>query len=364
MRPVWKRQKGAMHCAPTSMSTALRKSALLIVARLQTPLWRRALVGPAILQAAFQIFVWLPQHLEFRDDNRDLFIYHATAQRVLDGKPIYVSQLNYGPDQVPTTFLYPPAFAAAIAPLGRLSLPDFSRLWYLLLVASFWIYATALARMATHRFTPQSTLIAGLVLMACPGTMVGMSLGNAQPIVHALWGLALAGGAQWRGAALAASALIKIHPLWPLLLAWRWEKKSIAPSIGILGMGAILGWVVCGVQSHGDWWKFAQPVVGQGSFVPGNVSLSFAVLRILKYFGWAYEGGPLPVAAKSYLALVTVAAPCISMWVVRQQKPKMQMAIVGSVAVLFAPLCWSSYLPMLLAPLALWLRDAWDEAQS
>lgn len=340
----------------------MRQFLVLIGRRLQAPLWQRGLLFLGFLALLFQVLVWLPAHWEFRDDNRDLFVYHAAAQRALDGKPIYTPMPNYGPHQVPNTFLYPPAFAAAIAPLGRLSLPDFSRLWYLLLLITFWIYAATLAQILTGRFTVQSTLIAGLVLMLCPGTLVGMSLGNAQPLVHALWGVSLAASPAWRGASLAASALIKIHPLWPLLIAWRWEKKAIAPSMGILLGGTLLGVAVCGWQSHLDWWRFAQPVVGQGSFVPGNVSISFVLLRLLKYFGWAYEAGPLPSIAKAYLALVAVAAPLAAMWLMRRQKPIMQMAVIGSVAVVFAPLCWSSYLPMLLAPLALWAREVWDAA--
>lgn len=320
-----------------------------------------------VLHLLLQLALWLPMHWQFRDDNRDLFIYHAASQRVLQGEPIYTAQPNYGPNQVPTTFLYPPAFAAVIAPLGRLSLPAFSRAWYCLLIAAFWVYAASLACLVMRRATVESTLIAGLVLAAWPGGMIGMSLGNAQPIVHALWGVALVGAAMAKGAAcgaaLAASALIKIHPLWTLAVAWKSDRRSIAPSLAVLLAGAVLGAVMCGVQSHWEWWKYAQPVVAQGSFASGNFSLSFLVLRAAKYLGWPYHSGPLPLLARAYLAATTVLAPLVALWMMRHQKPALQMSVVGAVAVLFAPLCWDNYMPMLLAPLALWLRTVLDEVE-
>ncbi|MDF2440753.1 MAG: alpha,2-mannosyltransferase [Abditibacteriota bacterium] len=337
--------------------------------RLRVPMWRRALLALGVLHLGLQLFSWFPKHWEFDDDNRDLFIYHATAQRVLQDRSIYTPQPNYGPEQVPTTFLYPPAFAALIAPLGHLTLPAFSRLWFSLLIVAFWVYAATLAHLVTRRATLQSTLIAGFVLAAWPGTMIGMSLGNAQPMLHALWGISLACGAAASGiaacgVALAASALIKIHPLWPLMVAWKADRASILPSLCVLLTGTLLGTFVCGVQSHWEWWQYAQPIVAQGSFAPSNFSLSFLALRAAQLLGWQYESGPLPGLARAYLTSVTLLAPLIALWLVRHEKPLLQMSVVGVVVVVFAPLCWDNYLPMLLAPLALWLRGILDDSEA
>jgi hypothetical protein len=309
------------------------------------------------LHLVFQLGWWLPIHLQFRNDNRDLFIYHQAAHSAVKGEKIYTPVPDYGPDSIPNTFLYPPPFAAAILPLGHLSLPEFTRMWYWLLILCFWIYAASLAYLATGRVTAQGVLVAGLLSAIFPGTAQGMSLGNAQPLINALWGLALALGPRGRGLALAAAALIKIHPLLSLMVAWKYEKASRWSSLCVLVPSVAAGFAIFGVQAHRDWWRFAQPVVSQASFVSSNVSLSFLPLRLWKACG-GYEGGPLPSGARNYLMLVALAAPIVTLWLARHLEPRLQMAAVGCVAVLFAPLCWDYYLPMLLVPLALLIKES------
>lgn len=323
------------------------------------PLWQNTFLVLAVLHVVFQFGWWLPIHLQFQDDNRDLFVYHKAAQAAVRGEKIYKAVPHYGPDSVPNTFLYPPAFAVFMMPLGRLSLPDFARLWYCVLIVSFWVYAATLSYLALGRITVRSLLLAGLFSAVFPGTMLGMSLGNAQPVVNALWGLAMALGPRGRGAALAAAALIKIHPLLSLLIAWKYERDSRWSSLFILVGGTLLGLIVFGVNTHREWWQFAQPLVSQASFIPWNVSLSFLPLRLWQSLGF-YEGGPLPAMIRLYLMIIAVLAPLVAFWFTRRLEPRLQMTLVGCAAVLFAPLCWVFYLPMLMVPCALLIRKRED----
>lgn len=329
--------------------------------RSRQPLWRNTFLVLAILHVVFQLGWWLPMHLTFKDDNRDLFVYHRAAQHAARGEKFYAPLENYGPDQVPGTFLYPPVFAAAILPLGHLSLPDFARLWYCILLLFFWIYAATLAYIATGRLSVRGVLVAGLLSAMFPGTMQGMSLGNVQPIINALWGLAFACGARAQGMALAAAALIKIHPLLSLLLAWRHQKASRWPSIAVLLIGIVVGIGFFGWQAHLDWWRYVRPVVSQSTFFSSNISLGFLPLRLWEMAG-GYHGGPLPAWARLYLLIIGLGAPLWTLWLLRRAEPRLQTACVGCSAVIFAPLCWIYYWPMLLVPLALLIRQKVSQA--
>ncbi|MDQ3814222.1 MAG: DUF2029 domain-containing protein [Armatimonadota bacterium] len=318
-----------------------------------------------VFHLAAQLGGWLPLHWQRTDRERDLTVYYDALRRLRTGQPLYQPWPDYVPAYTPSRYFYPPPFAAVFAPLGGLSFLWFARLWYLLLLASFWIYAWCLARLASPagtRVTIPAVLIAGLILDLWPRIYWAMSFGNAEPMLWALFGLSLA--TPNRGAALAGATLIKLHALWPLLLAIRHEGRRVPlPALLVIGFGLLLGWLVCGMQSYLSWWPAISPVLRQGTFNPDNISLSFAVLRLARLLGWDYNpADPLPRAAQLYLSLMAVAGPLFLIWLVRRQKPLMQYACVGAGVLLFAPLCWTMYLALLLAPLALWLREQQDQA--
>jgi len=327
--------------------------------------WRRlyqCISFLAALHLAGQLAIWLPAHWARTDPDRDMLIYHDAARRVVTGQPLYQPWPEFTPVQAPSRYFYPPPFIAVFAPLGYLSPVSFSRFWYLLLLAAFWVYAWCLARLACARPAVVTILIAGLALQCCPGTYATMSFGNAEPLLWALFGLALC--TPYRGSFLAAEAMIKLHPIWTLALVIRHEGRgALLQAALVFSAGFALSWFVCGPGSYRDWWPAVSPVASQGTFHPDNVSLSYAGLRLAHLLGWEHGGRPLPPLARLYLSLMSIAGPLWLLWRVRHQKPLLQYACVGAGTVLFMPICWSVYLPHLLAPAALWLRARHDAAQ-
>jgi hypothetical protein len=302
--------------------------------------------------------LWLPQNWNRTDDLRDTPIYYDALRRVLEGLPLYQPWPGYGPDQFLDRYFYPPPFAAFFAPLGQLSPQVFSNLWYLLLLAAFWIYAWCLARLACRRVSAFKVLAAGLLLWLFPFGRLALTYGNAEPFVWALFGLALTSNAKGRGIALSIAALIKIHPLLTLLVAWRREGKAVAlPAAITLAAGFLLSVLVFGIGAYRGWWAAVPPVVGQGSFNHANFSLSFAGLRLARELGWQYHGGPLPAAARLYLTVMGFAGPGVAVYLSRKWRPKLQYAFVANAAILFAPLCWHMYLPLLLTPAAIYFKE-------
>jgi hypothetical protein len=335
----------------------------MVEERLRQPMWRHTLTILGVLHLIWQFAFWLPLHWPMLNDNRDLFAYYQGAVRAEQGVLLYQAQPNYGPHLIPTGYIYPPPLAALLSPLGRVSLEHFQHFWYLLLLAAFWVYAVCLAQLACGRVTWRRVLVAGLALDLFPGTAVGLSFGNAQQIVAALWGFALlTPSGAWRGLALSLSTLLKLHAAWPLLLVMKEEKSSRVPALAVLIAGVVLGIALCGVQSYFDWWRLAQPVIAQSTFAPGNISFSFAALRLARLLGWQYEAGPLPPLATAYLSATAILAPLLTLFATRKCAPRTRYALVGLAAVFFAPLCWTSYLPLLLAPLALWWRELRESA--
>lgn len=310
------------------------------------------------------LVMWLPQNWNRTDDLRDTPIYYDVARRVLDGQPIYQPWPGYGPDQFLNRYFYPPPFAAFIAPLGHLSPQAFSNLWYLLLLVAFWIYAWCLARLACRRVSVFNVLAARLILWLFPFGRLALTYGNAEPFVWAFFGLALASGAKRRGIALSAAALIKIHPILTLLIAWRREGKAVAlPAALTLFTGFFLSALVFGIGAYRDWWTAVPSVVGQGSFNHANFSLSFAGLRLARELGWQYHGGPLPATARLYLTAMGFVGPGVAVYLSRKCEPKLQYAFVANAAILFAPLCWHMYLPLLLTPAAILFKE-WTARRS
>jgi hypothetical protein len=319
--------------------------------------------GMALVHLVVQLLVFLPNHWQRRDRYRDVTYLYTAAQRVRTGQPLYRPWPEYGPHVhtemgPPYTYdrhPYPPPLASVLAPFSALPFTSFARLWYLPLLAGFWVYAWSLARMARGRTSGWNILIAGLLLGIFPGTYRALSLGQIDPILWALFGLALVLPA-WRGAAFALSAAVKLYPGWPLLFAIGRERSRVFVPAAVVALGAVVvSGFVMGLDSFFSWGRHMLPVLSQGTFNTDNVSLSFAGLRIARGLGWEYVPGPLPVPARIYLALMGIAAPMTAGWLARKSRPAIQYAWVGAAAVLFAPLCWSSYLPLLLVLPALGL---------
>jgi hypothetical protein len=326
----------------------LRRSALL------------ALRAAALLHLLMQLMVFLPTHWGRTDVHRDVTYVYTAAERVRTGQPLYWPWADYGPhvhteagppypfDRHP----YPPPLATVLAPATTLPFATFARLWYVPLLLAFWVYAWCLARLALERADVWRVVIVGLILSLFPGTYRVLSLGQVDPILWALFGLAMVVPAL-RGAAFAASAAVKLYAGWPLLFAVKREgRRVLLPAAAVFAAAFLVSGVTLGFDIFFTWTRYMLPVISQGTFNADNVSISFAGLRLARLLGWDYVPGPLPLAARMYLTVVGIAAPLAAGWLTRSARATVQYSLVGCAAVLFAPLCWSSYLPLLLVPMA------------
>jgi hypothetical protein len=328
----------------------------------------------AALTIAGQVFVWLPYLWMNADllalDARQL---HLAAERVREGGVLYWPWPDFGPHYntvaypyPPERIPYPPVLPALLSFLPPMSFQAFTRGAHLVLLVCFWGYAVCLAKLATGRLSLAAVGICGFVLMIFPGTRSAIEQGNVDPLLWLLLGLALV-SVRARGSSFALAAAVKVYGVWPLAFAARRDGRRIVAgaAIAAVASGAVMLLAMGpegALENVRAWFAHILPVIGQGTFRPFNVSFSFAVIRLAVWAGWEFTPGPLPAVARIYLMSVGIAAPLIAGWLTRRSAAPMQYAVVSCAAVLFAPLCWRSYLPILLAPAALMWRRRMDEA--
>lgn len=324
----------------------------------------KALFLLAIFHLVVQIAVVAPRELVRTDHDRDMPVYYQAAQAINENRPIYHLQPDYGPGHFPQSlYIYPPPFAAVIAPLGKLSFLQFNQIWFCLILLSFWLFAYCLAILAGNG-SWRGVLIWGLIAGLFPGTYTAIGLGQVDPMLWALFAAGLAGLA--RSSVWALASLIKIFYAWPLLadtagVIHQGDVKVLlrkfAPAVIILGALILYGGCVCGWQSYVIWIRDVLPTLSQGNFKHDNVSLSFAVLRAARALGWNYAGGPLTWLPHLWLSAASIGAPLLAWWFLRRYDTQIKYASMMSASVLFAPVCWTCYLPLLLPLVALMFRD-------
>jgi hypothetical protein len=315
----------------------------------------QAVLALAIFHLAYQLLIWAPDNWMRQDSYRDFTVYYRAAMRLKNGLPLYQLWPNYTPGDYPSRFFYPPPFLLLARPLVELNYLWFGRVWTSGLILAFWVYAVSLAKLATGKADWRSVLIAGLCIELCPRGFAAMGYGNFEPVVWACYGVALSTGV--RAAPLAFAAMMKLHPVWVLAMVIQREgSKALLTALTILAFGFGAGIWVCGWDNSLQWWPATSPVVSQGTFLPDNVSLSFLLIRVFHALGVIHTNAPLPTWAKAYLSLMTLGAPLAMMYGTRKLPDELRYALVASVTILSAPLCWSIYLPLLLAPAAIYWR--------
>ncbi|BDI32805.1 hypothetical protein CCAX7_48560 [Capsulimonas corticalis] len=321
----------------------------------------------AALHVVYQAFFFIPAHWNRSDSLRDTPAFYLAAQNSVNHHTLYRARPGYGPDKMMSGpyFLYLPQFAVLEAPLGRLSPMAFSRVWYGLILAAFWIFAASLARIAFGRFSLDGTLVWGLIVGATPGVYFAISTANADPMMWALVGMAIA--TNRRGIFFALAAQLKLYTLLPLTLAvWKEGRRVAIPASILLVIGFAAGIGYCGVQSYWQWAHWVLPMIRQGTFFPGDISLSLGCLRLARHLGWNYVSGPLPPGPRLFLSVLGVLGPVCVSYLARKQEPLKLYCYSTIASVLFSPYCWSFYIPICYPLIALFIRDsrqAWMAAK-
>jgi len=341
------------------------KRLLLICSNLRrSRLLGMALFGLAIFHLAMQLVIVMPRNLAVTNPEDNIRVYYRAAQNARLGRDIYQRQ----PVNIPTklgTYIYAPYFAAIISPLSALSFIRFVQLWYCVMLASFWVYAWCLARLYfDDRIDIRKVLIGGLILDLFPGGYAAFSVGQIEPFLWALFGLGLVAIARPTLWALCTS--VKPFYMWPLFAeigdaAHRNSIKvllrSIAPAIVSAVALILCGGIICGWNSYAVWIRDVLPTLSQGNFNPGNVSLSMAALRAARLMGWQYNGGPLPALPHLWLTVASIGAPLLTWFLLRRYSAQLKSAALVAAAILFAPVCWTYYLPLLLPLITLVFQD-------
>ncbi len=318
-----------------------------------------ALVGLWIQQSA------IPTYYR-ADQQRDMVLYFRAAQNVNAGRSLYTARPNYGPDSKPFEYLYPPPFAAAIAPLGRLLWLSFAKVWTIGLIASFLGFALCLSLLSGR---PNAWSFIGWLALICvfPGASRALSLGQIDPLLWFLsalgvWAIALRANQSRAasGAVLGVASLIKIYAAWPLFAVGKSEGRAQiwggAVVVGALALA--LGALVCGLDSYAQWAHAVLPIAGQGTFNPDNYSFSMGVLRVAQLLGWHYAGGPLVGLPKLWLSGAAIAGPLATLLLTKRLELRWRVALITIAAAWCAPLCWSTYLPLVLVLVALCKQQA------
>ena len=327
-----------------------RALALFLVA-----MWARQAVVPTFYRA---------------DTRRDMVLYYRAARDVNAGRSLYTPRPDYGPDSKPFEYLYPPPFAAVIAPMGHLQWLDFARVWTVGLTGAFVGFALCLAALSGRR---TAWSFAGWLAITCvfPGATRALSLGQIDPVLWFLSGLSVwaiaagrPGARAGSGAVLGVVSLIKIYAAWPLFAVRRDEGRAQiwggALVIGALGLG--VGALICGPNAYAQWAHAVLPIAGQGTFNPDNYSFSMGVLRVARAAGWHYAGGPLTGLPKLWLNVAAVGGPLGTLLLTRRLELRWRVALITVAAAWCAPLCWSTYLPLSLVPFALGVAN-WKSPQ-
>jgi len=356
-----------MATAPQSRAASLAEKTIADAQRMLagSPLIRTALMILAILHAVYQLGHWLPKVWSRTDHDRgDLLVYFDTAQRAFHHTPIYQQWPHLGPDVTPAAYLYPPQFAALLYPLGSLNFHDFCIVWYSIVVLGFWGFAWSLDRLSAGRSSLLGTLCWGLVLAMTPTVYTSLTIGQADSLMWALFGLSLA--TRFRGTFLSLTAQVKPYGFLVAALAGVREGRLVlGPMIATTLIGCALGAAVFGLGSFVDWIKWSVPLNSQGRFNPGNVSITFAVLRALHGLEiWSYPGGPLAPGPRLFLGASGLIALAVSIYSTRKMEPRVAYVIVLMTAFLFSPTCWSTYLPTLWLLAALWLGSRHAESKT
>jgi hypothetical protein len=325
-------------------------------------LLRHGILFVAVFHLIAQLFYGLPRTLSRTDSDRDVLAYFLAKERIQNHESAYPPTVEMVPYEANTPiYLYPPVFSSLLSLFPSTSFIDFAEYWTLLVYAAFWVYAAVLTAVAVGRATFGSTLVTGLILGLFPGTQRALSLGQVDPLLWALFSMALVFPAMMGASAMGVS-LVKLWGFWPLIIALREGRSTWLGALAMLAAGVGVGSLGMGCveffTSGWYWLTRVLPSLSQGSWDTDNWSLSFSLLRVLHVVGvWDYASGMLPWWARLWLMVSSVAAPIIAILLLRRRILVVRFSAVASATILFAPICWTSYLPLLLTLFAALLSE-------
>jgi alpha-1,2-mannosyltransferase len=316
------------------------------------------LIAIVLAYRAVQVISWLsaPQW------GYDFSAYWLAARHLLAGQPIYTAaQLagTYAP-QGQFLYLYAPFVAVLAIPLAWLSPASYgpaAGLWALGGVAVTIAVVLGIARLERLAPTRQRAILLLAGAFAFPPLVGELVLGNVHVLLLGLlalawWGVRMGGkqGDALAGLAIGTAALIKLFPalllLW-LVLTGRWRAAGWA----VLGAGA-LTLLTLPVTGVGPWLDYPTVLLNLGAPADTTDALAPAV--------WLGLLVP-PLIARA----IVIAAGLVAIgWEALRLEEAASFGIAVAVSVLVAPALFQHYLALMVLPLLLGLRLAFDGPRS
>jgi hypothetical protein len=343
----------------------------------QRPVQVAALAVVAALVLVFRAlqFALLTREVQW---GYDFSFYWTAGRRLLNGEAIYSAAQLAGPyaPQGQDGFLYPPPFAALVAPIAALFSDARTAEWVWTGLGAAILIVSVLALWRSERLGDRFPILAGrgrwflvAAAFAFPPVVGELVLGNVHLVLLGLLTLAWLGirradaQGEWiAGLAVGAAAIIKVFP--GVLIIWFLLTRRYRAAAAVVVGAAALTLVTLPVTGIEPWLQY--PTVLANLSAPADTTdtlaptvwlapvLGFTMARIvvtvvgLAILAWAalraapqrFRAGDLRMGIESAPPAMTTAR-----W----------FAIAVTVSVLIAPALYHHYLAVLVLPLVVGL---------
>jgi hypothetical protein len=335
---------------------------------------RRQVSVSALIALMLALYAWLfvlplfGPHAPRADDFQD---YLFAAHQLASGGDPYADfirthvqhdwSLNSG-------YVYPPAFAVFLIPLTWVSNDLAVRIWLLLIQAAV---ATSLLIVYAVIGRPRRSEL--LCLAAVMTTFFPLASSVLTGAMNSLLLLLLTGAwACWQrrndvlsGVFIGAAAVFKLFPLALLpYLAWRrhWKLLAAVAATGVAGIA--LGFAVTSYKHNIYYFHELLPHLAAGTGYRENMSLAGFTARICQpstadaggSAGWCGRALDWPLV----LLLLFIVLRATS----RAARSGLEFALAVSTLPLISTVTWSFHLVVLILPITLLIRQAFDGAMS
>jgi alpha-1,2-mannosyltransferase len=282
--------------------------------------------------------------------HQDLDAYLAAGRAVLRGQPLYAPFLHH-PFPDPTlrpAFIYPPAFALLMAPLGLLPDVGANVVWLLIGQASLAAALVLILRWLRPSLGAVTAIVCATVTFY--PLWVDAVQGQANLLILLLVTAGIAGIVQGKpgfGVALGAAAALKLTPI--ILLAWLLFDRRLREAAWMIGAGIAVT-VAAALVRLDDTRVFVGqvlPALWSGTAFYANQSLSGVLARIFSVNPYT-----APWLALSWAVLLPAAGSILLVafwfWRGRRLPALARAAAFIPLLPLLSSVTWSHHLVILL----------------
>jgi Glycosyltransferase family 87 len=294
-------------------------------------------------------------------DLTDFRVYQTAGARALGAEPLY------RPEDGHFQFKYLPAFAIAMAPIGRLDPEVAKGVWYALSFGLLIGFVRASWRALPEPRAPSRRVLWLTVLIMARFYVRELTLGQTNILLGVLLIGSLAAAArrrQWLAGGLAGLAVF-VKPYAVVLLPWlavTAGPPAVAAFGGVLAAGLVAPAAVYGWSGNigllAGWFRTVTQTTEPNLLMPENISFAGT---------WARWIGP--GTAASLLAAACGAAAlalAVAVWVARRRvrdSGYLEVALLMLLVPLVSPQGWD-YMLLLATPAVICLLDRWPELET